>query len=1537
MNIGTKYRVAEIDEIEEELQPQIQKAFADAGKDPSGYIAVYDSETGALEFRPKTKDAGTVQTLATQAGLNVLPAAIGMVGMGAGSMLGAVKGLAGGPAAPATSVIGAISGALVGGFGTAILQDKLLDKFLPEVAKKSAVQRHQSPTTSTAGGIIGGFPVGVNTFKHLLNIARPLAERTGKSVLSTAAKIAAPAAALSGGLEAGQELFFEGEVSPARVGLATAAGPFMVRDTGLGRGLRNIGERTAERVGRLAQAPQLPAAPPPSNIPVYEEIMALHNANITDPEQYRPLAARLNVPEATVDRLVAVAETSLEGRKLADPDAREMLAKKVWKVASEGGDLGMLPKSKLAKILVDEVKSGYADEQDLIRIARSERPELRAQELRVVNVERNLAAQKDFENLVATSEEWRPERIEATTREVISELRAVDTQVRTARKAKAAWANDTDVVKKQQIDAALADALERQKAVLGRMGDEFEGADLQKDYDSIIARYTKKQEKKLKQVRESKAPVEGVVKPGEVPAEQPPVLDNTKAALAQAVRAAGEPGGPMLPKSDAQQIAEIAPPDVARQEAMKEAAVVRPVAAVKPKPAQKSQPAPPAETYEQRWTATDRKQQTHLKRNAMVVAQLPEGGNAVGSVDTWNPDTGEYTVKVGERKIRNVPKNSVALVPEEQLMAARTAEKQRTDKPTAFEASVEQAGVEREIAEVARGPQVVKPAEVFTIGDTVHGQRSDGTIDIGRVKGIRGDGALILDIDAGVVTYPKELVRKVSDNEVRNFGLPRDILKTVHDGWKWLHTKVFEGTVEQIRALGKSGAELADVDFALHRYAQRVTNVAWQKYNAALKGLSKTERARVSQYMNDMQDMGISLVEPTPKELKAIGEIRQGLDFLADEQIIIDGPYIDGERVRFKNPKYFPSVPDVKVIRHMRGAKENDELARRLADEWRGWYVEKLGITAKEAEDMMQNYLTVTKTLNASDAAYGAVRRAEGVGLPRGWRADIEHTLYSHAWKASKDLSWFKHIQQNPRLAKILNVPDDGKGGTWNFDDPSLDVVNLSSNPVVQAWMGDINSHKMYNQQSWDNLSQLSNAGRIGFKSAVRDLLSTPWHMMELVGVSEAPLIAKALANAIQPGAKARAEAAGAMRAYRMANFETTADAFTGAIGRMSETLRKYQGRNAIEALTRQWTFEAGMLVSDARLREGDGRFFDALGVKGWREMSPEVLREEVGARFVDRFQGNYRASGLPPWLLAGSDHAMLRSMFSLARWSVERYNNWRQLAWEPAVKRGEFGGLIRSILGPLAGSAVVDYVRKELFNEKPPEMTWEEFFQTEGDKEVAYTVFSKLQYLGFAGVLSDLLFSGIRGAKGELPNWWEWPAESMFTSLAQRTYQAAQAVGNQGVGGLDVLIDYMKAVLTDNIQMMKIANKWMKEDKGQREERMYRRQVLGEVQSAGSLVANPLEAHRPLRDASTPEEVLRAMLRSVNAVLATQRMPQLQGQSRTLEPSKIGAPDFYTWLAQVQGPAAAAERLAADLQQDELTEGKRALLQQSLLSRLGQ
>jgi hypothetical protein len=733
--------------------------------------------------------------------------------------------------------------------------------------------------------------------------------------------------------------------------------------------------------------------------------------------------------------------------------------------------------------------------------------------------------------------------------------------------------------------------------------------------------------------------------------------------------------------------------------------------------------------------------------------------------------------------------------------------------------------------------------------------------------------------------------------------IDRMLVKPVLGRWKAAMDKIVD-----LEPNGR-GRELQAADLERERWVTQVQNQDRASYGNAFSGLRLGEYNRVRQYMEDNYYDGVSLVRPTEREQTAINLIRGTLLAQAHRMRQIGANLVEGFRFIIENPNYIPAAVKASIRDALANVSPNhaDPVKRteyqKLLDEWTRHYMARSGGNFQEAQaafDKWRGQFSGRSLLNGSE--YAAVRNAERYGIPRAWQEDLRVALDRHAVRSALDLGWWKYIQNNPKLAKWLGIPDNGAGVTYTPEPGEP----LGYNPTVERWLQAQTAYRTQNPHPLLALSGLAGSTMLGPMSAAKDLMATPFISASLVSPDVA--IAATAKTALKAfGDSARR--AGSASSHNAAMAEKLTDQTVDTmLTRIRDFASRIQGRQLADTIGREWAFQFGGNVNDIMMsRPGYRDWLKRLELgQGWETADPNTLRTLVGDHFVDAVQSKYNAHTLPEQLLPTKDNDLNLLFWSLARWSVSRMNSFEKHVWRPAVN-GDYGPLLSALGAGALGVAAEEKLR-ELFNSRAPNYWQPSELSSAADKEHLYTALAYINSNNITGALGAIPFMLAQIAHGEKPS--SGPvnlAVNASESLQQRLAQFWNAVHTEGANVPKALADTAKAIAEDNLQFVRILTRMNKDKDWNREEALWKRQTgrggLGSSFGRKDVISPVAQ----FQNATTQEEASQ-LYPALEAAMQQPKVgkPVVQSAMRgEIGPRPLGEqPGFYEWARQNGLPA---------------------------------
>ncbi len=236
-------------------------------------------------------------------------------------------------------------------------------------------------------------------------------------------------------------------------------------------------------------------------------------------------------------------------------------------------------------------------------------------------------------------------------------------------------------------------------------------------------------------------------------------------------------------------------------------------------------------------------------------------------------------------------------------------------------------------------------------------------------------------------------------------------------------------------------------------------------------------------------------------------------------------------------------------------------------------------------------------------------------------------------------------------------------------------------------------------------------------------------------------------------------------------------EAFSSGIDKFSKGVTKFTGSEFLENFGRTLAQNTGEYIARTNkslASGGDKRaaeFLDRVA-PNWKTLS----EAELGTRIGQLFQGRYDATNLPKWL---SD-SPAAPFFSLSRWNVEQWNNFREMAIKPA-RRGDVAPLISMMIAGALGGVGVKEIREALGGRKSKIATLKELQEApEGSakyQEIVRYFGNLMQLTGTMGIVSEVASMALDAAAKDRPPAPTMPAYEVITDIIPRGIAAANAM----------------------------------------------------------------------------------------------------------------------------------------------------------------
>lgn len=705
---------------------------------------------------------------------------------------------------------------------------------------------------------------------------------------------------------------------------------------------------------------------------------------------------------------------------------------------------------------------------------------------------------------------------------------------------------------------------------------------------------------------------------------------------------------------------------------------------------------------------------------------------------------------------------------------------------------------------------------------------------------------------------------------------------------------------------------------------------------------------------------------PTEQLKKSYDLQRELLKQKQEDQIKAGQPvdeYVKGPRGGFRltkrlpkiNPYYFPDVAGSKqldIILNHEGSGAFDILKTDFINHIR----DKYKFDDATANEFFEDYKASFgggQTGGGSSTRFGAVRRAEGVGLPDSWlESDPAVTLRRYWRRVAKDRAWFDAVEKDPNNLYVLGQQKDAWG---NDVKPTKDnLARIPSNETLRGIIDTIQGVNIKTNPKIDAIARIANNLILGPLTGVNDVISAlPVASKFIPSIMDAPKVYIDAIKNITTGIK-NAKSTGRIK-EKISNLEDIYFPTTETVERlrqMGDGVAKISGREKLEEFSRGLAQAAGESIVKIHRGLADSgneksiKFLETLGNKSdWKSMDDIQL----ASRIVDLSQGTYDVRGLPSWMI----NSQVAPMFRMMKWNVEQLNNLHKHVIIPATN-GNLTPLLMTITAGSIGGYLAKEVREALSNKELQVPNIKEIINSTGgtgDKihGATYAAAAAMSYSGTLGFLGEMLKTTADVSYKNKPNGFNFPAVEVVTDMVDNISDAIQAMVQDGESPLKVIPELTKRLFTNNIQVGRLALNWMGDSEAadttrqRRDLRVYKQQSGKEYQ-AQTLPQNVnpyvgTEAKKFQKISDVKELIPEARKQVKNAVEESKgnagqlkaKLQKLKAGAVTTFPSIDNAPaefkDYYDYLVKTYGVAEAKRRVSTYQKQRAINQTRRSLI----------
>jgi len=475
-----------------------------------------------------------------------------------------------------------------------------------------------------------------------------------------------------------------------------------------------------------------------------------------------------------------------------------------------------------------------------------------------------------------------------------------------------------------------------------------------------------------------------------------------------------------------------------------------------------------------------------------------------------------------------------------------------------------------------------------------------------------------------------------------------------------------------------------------------------------LKDYTPVETERMRRYAYEI-DQGLEpTIELTAHESLGVKSFQQTLREV--QRMSVDlGMEVQGADKRYRKARekkegYFPNTLAQDVPYHW---ARSTEVGKRNQKIFEDFVTKKLearyeGDAAKakaEAKQIVSDYMQAVNKPSQDEATFQALHRVEGMGLPYELTdPNLVSALYRYGNRAAHDIAFFKHIQNQPIMRKALTLRDQYEG---RFGVEDLPEVKTLTGPAVNEALRSVYGHRDITSPYASAIFRAVNTTLMGYGTAGRNVLTLPTLLAAQANREGPKHFLRSLMELKKT--RQRASEAGAIR-KSYASFESAGhqqgdpDKFLRLANWYSDKVRRYTLRDISDDLEGHLAFMTGVHMADSHItmaKQGNvksqkwlkdhGDLVDGGVEKLWKTKDAKVTDDDIdrlAKRVLDLSRGTYGPEGLPSGALEGG----MAPVWSLARFSIERSNNFQKTVLNPMM-RGDFKPMLRTLLVALGFS----------------------------------------------------------------------------------------------------------------------------------------------------------------------------------------------------------------------------------------------------------
>lgn len=636
--------------------------------------------------------------------------------------------------------------------------------------------------------------------------------------------------------------------------------------------------------------------------------------------------------------------------------------------------------------------------------------------------------------------------------------------------------------------------------------------------------------------------------------------------------------------------------------------------------------------------------------------------------------------------------------------------------------------------------------------------------------------------------------------------------------------------LDEVRRVGgESGDKLADSIQKYYTDKDSIYGRGIAPILNAAKGLSDSQIQKVENALimeNRRKTSYRDILDSKQQDL--YDAVRDSLRQKQEEQIEAGQPVTDIDskgnithRLPQVDPYYYPNKINPQVAEILT-ERPNSRAARNLEQDFIEYH-ESMGNSPEQAQEKFNSIVEAYDTGEPNLTSFGAVRKAEGIGLPDSWmRPGLLKNMNSYFNRVSADRAFHDNIETNPEVAKSIGINEDAYGRPWDETTPEPEM-DLEGVPEVKQVLDQIRGEPYDKDEAKLKLwSRIASSLFLGPLTNIHIAASSVAKSLDYLGHEAPAAITHALTNISDGYAKSLESGYSRKNLTRFRDILDINNTAQERLQAAANSISKINGRDLTNYVTKGFLQNIGEWIINSKLiaaEAGDEHAQDIIKRvdPDWtpdKEYTPEQI-QDLGSQFASIIHGAHDSRTLPGWMLKDT---AIQPFFQLMSWNVAQTNAWLRHVWTPATE-GNLTPLIMSTLGSAVGGYLIKEAREKLGDKKSAMPGLQDIINSSRGVKgnipaLAYSLMGMSSYVGYAGILStaakaagDLWFKNIPQAAA-------FPLDEVVSSLAYRPAQAISALLNdKSIQSPEDYINVGTKLATDlvkeNIQFGRILTSW--------------------------------------------------------------------------------------------------------------------------------